>query len=114
MQNKMSVRKQKIAKKLEVLGISFDGQKVGGVYNISGVACRTLDEVEEYVKVLEDAKEQQCVSEAGVVETVKPAENWQDWENALKPQKIDKERINIMHDISFASSHPTIVDGTVQ
>lgn len=72
MQNKMSARKQRIAKRLEALGMIFDGQKVNGRYVINSVACRTLDEVEEYVKTLEDANAQQSVAEAGFVETVAP------------------------------------------
>ena len=94
---KMSIRKQKIAKRLESLGMAFDGQKTNGVYKIGIVTFKTLDEIEVYIKeCLEKADTQQSVVEAGVVETVKSAENWWDWERALKPQKISKERINIM------------------
>jgi hypothetical protein len=94
---KMSVRKQRIAKKLETLGMAFDGQKVNGVYKIGIVSFKTLDEIEMYIKeCLEKVNEKQSAPKADVVETVKPAENWQDWERALKPQKISKERINIM------------------
>lgn len=93
---KMSVRKQRIAKKLEVLGITFDGQKTGGVYKIGMVTCRTLDEVGAHIESLEKANAQQSVAEAGVVETVKPAESW---ENALKPNnkcnKMSEQTISI-------------------
>lgn len=93
---KMSARKQRIAKKLEVLGMSFDGQKVNGVYRIGMVTCRTLDEIEAYIDGLEDAKDKQSVAEAGVAEAVKPAEIW---ENALKPNnkcnKMSEQTISI-------------------
>lgn len=114
MQNKMSARKTKIAKKLEAFNMDFDGQKANGVYRIGIVTCRTLDEVEAYIKELEQAKEKQSAPESSVVESVKSAENWWDWENALKSQKISKEGTNIIRDISFSSSHPTIVDGTAK
>lgn len=106
---KMSARKTKIAKRLEPLGMAFDGQKVGGVYRIGIVTFKTLDEIEQYVKSLEMANEKQSVAEEIVVEAVKSAENWQDWGNAMKPQNI-KERTNIMRDISFMS----VIDGTGQ
>lgn len=90
---KMSIRKQRITKRLEALGMVFDGQKVNGVYRVGMVTCKTLDEVEAYITGLEKANAQQSVApEDDVVEIVKSAENWQDWRVALKHQKVGKER----------------------
>lgn len=103
---KMSVRKQRIAKKLEVLGITFDGQKTGGVYKIGMVTCRTLDEVGAHIESLEKANAQQSVAEAGVVEhKEKPAESWQDWGNAMKSSKVQVVSLKC-----FKDDEPVYVD----
>jgi hypothetical protein len=75
----MSQQKQRIAKKLLALGIeTFTGEKVNGKYIVGMVSFKSLKEIEAYIKELEKANAQQSVAEAGVVETVKPAERTPD------------------------------------
>lgn len=94
--NKMSARKQRIAKRLEAFNVVFDGQKSGGVYTINNVSFKTLDEVEAYIDGLEKANGEQSAPEVVVVETVKPAENWQDWGNAMKSSnKMSEQTISL-------------------
>lgn len=93
---KMSIRKTKIAKRLEAFNVVFDGQKTGGVYTIGVESFSTLDEIEAYIDGLEKGNAQQSVAEVAAVETVKPAESWQDWENALKPSnKMSEQTISL-------------------
>lgn len=52
MPNKMSARKTKIANRLASLGMVFDGQKIKGRYLINNVSFCTLDEIDEYIKLI--------------------------------------------------------------
>ena len=46
----MSTRKQKIAQKVEVLGLGcFDGAKKNGSYIIGGVGFKKLEQIEAYI-----------------------------------------------------------------